>query len=140
MYKHILLATDLDENHFNVCEQAVEIAKCFQGTLHLLHVISPPTTLQIAQGLGFAEFDSPVKDDALSVMSVLGEALNIPASQQHVEIGPITFHILDLANKLNCTLIILGSHTASLMSFDGNTAKDILQHASCDVLTLHTKK
>lgn len=137
MYTHILHATDLSENHFHMCQQAVEIAKRFKAKLYLLHVIEPPATLQLAQGLGFAEFDSPIKDDAQAVMAVLGEALNIPLAQQFIEIGPITTNILDKAMALDCKLIIIGSHTPSkIPAFLGNTTREVIQHAKCDVLTL----
>lgn len=137
MYTHILHATDLSENHFHMCQQAVDIAKRFNAKLYLLHVIEPPATLQLAQGLGFAEFDAPIKDDAQAVMAVLGEALAIPLDQQCIEIGSIKTHILDKAKKLGCTLIIIGSHTPSkIPSFLGNTAREVIHHAECDVLTL----
>ena len=141
MYTHILHATDLSENHFHMCQQAVEIAKRFNAKLYLLHVIEPPASLQIAQGLGFAEFDSPIKDDAQAVMAVLGDALNIPVEQQFVEIGPITTHVQAKVKDLSCTLIIIGSHTpCNLPAFLGSTAKDIIHDAKCDVLTLRAKK
>lgn len=136
-YTHILHATDLSQNHFKMCEQAVEIAACFQAKLYLMHVIEPPPSLQLAQGLGFAEFDQPIMDDAVSVMRVLGDALNIPIDQQCVEVGSIKMHILDKAQALGCNLIILGSHTASkLPAFLGSTAHAISHHAPCDVLTI----
>ena len=139
MYTHILHATDLSENHFHMCQQAVEIAKKFNAKLYLLHVIEPPTSLQLAQGLGFAEFDSPMKDDAQAVMAVLGEALNIPIDQQRVEIGSINANVLKTAKELSCTLIIIGSHTPSkLPAFLGSTAQEIVHNVKCDVLTLQT--
>jgi nucleotide-binding universal stress UspA family protein len=137
MYQHILHATDLRENHFSMCQQAVEIAKRFGAKLYLLHVIEPPATLQLAQGLGFAEFDSPVKEDAQTVMAVLGDALDIPLAQQFVEIGSIKTHVLDKAHVLDCDLIIIGHHTQSkLPSFLESTAHHILRDATCDVLTI----
>lgn len=139
MYTHILHATDLSENHFHMCQQAMDIAKRFHAKLYLLHVIEPPATLQIAQGLGFAEFDSPVIDDAQAVMAVLGDALTIPLEQQFVEIGPIKTRILDKAKELGCTLIIIGSHTpTNIPAFLGNTAREVIHHAECDVLTIRT--
>lgn len=139
MYTNILHATDLSENHFNMCQQAVDIAKCFHAKLYLLHVIEPPASLQLAQGLGFAEFDHPIKDDAVSVMRVLGEALNIPANQQFVEIGSIKMQVLSKVNELDCSLIIIGSHTpGNLPAFLGSTAHAVVHHAVCDVLTLRT--
>jgi universal stress protein A len=137
VYTRILHATDLSEHHFKMSQQAVHIAKCFKAKLYLLHVIEPPPSLQLAQGLGFAEFDHPIKEDALSVMKVLGEALNIPQSQQFVEIGSIKMHVLDKVSELGCDLIIIGSHTPSkLPSFLGSTAHAVVHHAKCDVLTL----
>ncbi len=137
MYTRILLATDLNENHFAMCQQAVAIAKRFHARLFLLHVIEPPVTLQLAQGLGFAEFDSPIKGDAETVLAALGDALDIPSEQQFVEIGSIKTHVLDKAAALGCTLIMVGAHTPSkLPTFLGSTAHEIIRDAPCDVLTL----
>src|SRR3990167_1494793 len=110
MYTRMLHATDLKENHYDLCQKAVEIARTFGATLHLLHVIEPPASLQLAQGLGFVELAAPAKDDALIVLKVLGESLGIPKSQQHVEIGSIKMHVLNKAHELGCELLIVGSH------------------------------
>lgn len=137
MYKNILHATDLSENHFDMCKQAVEIAKCFHAKLFILHVIEPPASLQLAQGLGFAEFDYPVKDDAQEVMRTIGDALKIPIKQQFVEIGSIKMQVLKKVKELCCDLIIIGSHSPNtLPAFLGSTAHAVVHHAECDVLTL----
>ncbi len=141
MYKTILHPTDLSGNHFHMCEQAVAIARCFQAKLYLLHVIEPPASLQLAQGLGFAEFDRPIKDDAIAVMNVLGDALNIPENQLFVEIGSVKMHVLEKAAELGCDLIMLGSHTPNKFSvFLGSTAHAVLHQAKCDVLTLRNNQ
>ncbi|KTD52439.1 universal stress protein A UspA [Legionella rubrilucens] len=137
MYATILHATDLKENHFAMCQKAVAIAKAFGGTLHLLHVIEPPASLQLAQGLGFAELGNPVKDDAVTVMNVLGEALSLPVAQQHVAIGSIKQLVLKKVKELGCDLVIIGSHTPGhLPAFLGSTAHAVVHHAPCDVLTI----
>lgn len=137
MYTHILYATDLSKNHFEMCQKAAKIAEHFKAKLYLLHVIEPPASLQLAQSLGFAEFDKPLKEDAQVVMSTLGDALNIPTKQQFVEIGSIKMHILEKVQSLSCNLIILGSHTPShLPAFLGSTAHAVVHHAPCDILTL----
>jgi nucleotide-binding universal stress UspA family protein len=140
MYANILHATDLRENHFEMCRRAMDIANCFQAKLYLLHVIEPPASLQLAQGLGFAEFDPPVKDDAQSVMRVLGEALNIPEKRQFVEVGSIKMHVLEQVKELGCELIIIGSHIPTkLPAFLGSTAHAVVHQAKCDVLTIRTE-
>lgn len=139
MYTSILHPTDLSKNHFEMAQQAVNIAQCFNAKLYLLHVIEPPASLQLAQGLGFAEFDQPVKEDAQTVMKTLGEALNVAEEQQFVEIGSIKMNVLDKASELACELIIIGSHSPSrLPAFLGSTAHAVVHHAPCDVLTLRT--
>lgn len=140
MYSTILHATDLNQDHFKLCQNAVEFAKHFNARLYLLHVIQPPTSLQIAQGLGFAEFDKPVIDNAQTVMNVLGDSLGIPENQLLVEVGSIKTNILNKAEELGCSLIIIGSHTPNhLPPYLGSTAHTITHHAKCDVLTIRTE-
>lgn len=140
MYSTILHATDLSEHHFAICKQAADIAKRFDAKLYLLHVIQPPTSMQLAQGLGFAEFDAPVKDNAQVVMDLLGETLCIPQEQLLVEVGSIKLSILNKAETLGCGLIIIGNHTPThLPPFLGSTAYSVVHHAKCDVLTLRTE-
>lgn len=139
MYTTILHATDLSQYHYALSQKAADMAHRLKAKLYLLHVIQPPTTMQIAQGLGFADFDAPVKDNAQTVMNVLGEALNVPSEQLLVEIGSIKHTILNKAEKLGCQLIIVGSHTPShLQPFLGSIAHAVVHHAHCDVLTLRT--
>ena len=139
VYRNILHLTDLTEKHYAVCEKSVAIAKKFNAKLYLLHVIELPPTLQLAQGLGFAEFSSPtqIKADAIAVMKSLGEALNIPLKQQYVEIGSIKVCVLKLLKDLDCDLMIVGNHTANyLPTFLDNSAYDAAQKSPSDVLTI----
>jgi len=137
MYTHILHATDLSSTHFHLSQQALEIALKFNARLYLLHVIEPPTSLQLAQGLGFAEFDTPVKEDAEAVMRTLGDALNIPTSQQFVEIGSIKTHVFEKIESLGCNLLIIGSHMHThIPALLGSSAQYIAESAPCDVLTV----
>lgn len=140
VYQCILHPTDLSEDHFELCKKALEIANKFNAKLHLLHVIEQPASLQLAQGLGFAELLQPVKDDALTVMNLVGDALSLPAEQQHVEVGSVKQHILELVKSLNCDLLILGCHQRSLSPFLGSTGYTILHHAPCDVLTIRNTR
>jgi universal stress protein A len=140
MYTNILFATDLLKEHSHLAEKAVEIAKQLNAKLFLLHVIELPASIQLAQGLGFTELVNPAKDDAQTVLSLLGESLDIPEDQQFVEIGSVKEHIFSKVKELNCQLIILGSHSVSgFSSLLGSTAHATVNHAPCDVLTLRIK-
>lgn len=137
MYNNILHATDLREEHFHISEKAKAIADYFKAKLYLLHVIELPASVQLAQGLGFTELSHPVKDDALTVIELLGEALGVPKKQQMVEIGSVAEHMFKKVRELNCNLIIIGSHTTEhFATFLGSTASATVHHAPCDVMTL----
>lgn len=137
MYKTILYATDLSEDHYELCQRAVALAKVLGADLHFLHVIEIPASLQWAQSLGFAELSVPVKDEAQAVLATLGDALKIPPDHQHVEIGSAHTHILDYITTHHCDLVILGSPSSgSLPGLPGSTAQAVSHHAACDVLTL----
>lgn len=137
MYTNILFATDLLNEHVHLAEKAASIAKQLNAKLYLLHVIELPTSILIAQGLGFTELANPSKEDAQTVLSLLGENLLIPVEQQFVEIGSVKEHVLNKAKDLNCQLIIIGSHSImGLPSILGSTAHAVVNHAHCDVLTL----
>lgn len=137
MYTNILLATDLSEMHFNICEKAVKIATALQAKLYLLHVVEVPAGIQLAQSLGFTELAQPSTDDAWTVMHLLGEALNIPADQLLVERGAIGDVITQKVHQLDCDLILVGNHTTeNLPSLIGSTTSYLILHAPCDVMTL----
>lgn len=140
MYSTILFATDLKENHYTLCQQAAHVAHAFKAPLHLLHVVEQPASLQLAQGLGFAELTAPAKEMARAVLKTLGEALKIPDTHLHIEVGGVKQHILDTINALQCDLLIIGSHdTHGFPSFLGSTAHAMVNHAPCAVLTLREK-
>jgi universal stress protein A len=137
MYTRILFATDLLNQHNHFTEKAAVLAKQLNATLYLLHVIELPTSYQLAQSLGFTELANPAKDDARTVLSLIGENYNIPASQQFVEIGSVKELVFNKVKELKCNLVIIGSHSADEMpSFLGSTAHSITNRAPCDVLTL----
>ena len=102
MYTHILFATDLLNQHNHLTKKAALIAKQLNATLYLLHVIEMPTSYQLAQGLGFTELANPAKDDAQTVLSLIGDNFNIPESQQFVEIGSVREIIFNKVQELNC--------------------------------------
>lgn len=137
MYKHILHATDLSENHYELCGKAVKFAKALHAEIEFLHVIEIPASLQWAQSLGFTELAHPVKDDALAVMGTLGDAFHIPKTHLHVAIGSAYLIILEKIKEWNCDLLILGSHKPTAVpAFLGSTAHAIAHHATCDIVTM----
>src|SRR3990167_5360772 len=100
MYKKILHPTDLHEQHYALCEHVLALAKQFNASIELLHIIEEPASMQLAQGLGFAEIPQPHTENARAVLATLGEALQIPMTQQHVIVGSIKHAIIKYAQQL----------------------------------------
>lgn len=137
MYKRILHATDLQQNHFSMCEKVTKLAKYHHAELFLVHVIEIPQSMLLAQNLGFAELLLPAKEDAKIVLKTIGDALNISEKHQFVDIGIVKQHILERASSLKCDLIVLGRHCSGILpSLLGSTTYHVMQHADCDVLIL----
>ena len=139
MYNVILHATDLRAEHYGMCELAVKFAGHFKAKLYLLHVIELPASLQLAQGLGFAEFDRPVplKTDAQAVMVTIGDALGIPLDQQIVEIGGIKQQVLLQLQSLGADLLIIGHHTDyHIPAFFESSASSLASTIPCNILLL----
>ncbi|PJD95474.1 MAG: universal stress protein UspA [Legionella sp.] len=137
MYHRILCATDLLSQHESLIEKAVLMSQHLNATLYLLHVIELPASYQLAQGLGFTELLNPAKDDAQTVLSMLGEQFNIPVTQQLVEVGSVREIIFQQVIALQCDLIMIGSRSEhGIEALLGSTAHAITNRAPCDVLTL----
>lgn len=135
MYQTILHATDLGEQHLHLCDKAIAMAQYCNAKIYFIHVIALPTSLQVAQGLGFAQLALPDKDGALAVMAMLAEQFKLPAEQFIVETGSVADQVVQQAAKLDADLILIGQHQHGIAHL-GNHAEQILRHSPCDVLSL----
>jgi nucleotide-binding universal stress UspA family protein len=137
MYQRILHATDLESNHFNHCQQAYDISKKLNASFHLIHVINIPTSLYIAQTLGFAELQIPLRENVMLILKQVGDAFNLTDEQLHIAYGNVKHCVYDTIKQLGCDLLIIGSHSQKKFpSFLGSNAFSILQHAPCNIITL----
>lgn len=114
MYKCILHATDLQEQHLVYCEQAVKIARTFQAELFLLHVLCLPSSWQIAQGLGFAETQPLPTQNAEMVMNALGQQFNLHQHHLLIRQGNTRQTILDTIIELQADLLMIGASSNPL--------------------------
>lgn len=141
MYQNILHATDLAADHYAMCEKSLKIANTFNTDLHIIHIIEPPASLQVAQGLGFTEIYNPTaaQENAEEILKMIGESLNIPQQRLSVVIGPIKEQIKFKITELNSNLLILGKHESqNLIDLEGDTTQEIEKSINCDVLTIHS--
>ncbi|MBS0290372.1 MAG: universal stress protein [Proteobacteria bacterium] len=136
VYQRIILATDLGPQSLYIGHQAKKLTHACQANLMVLHVIEPPMTYTVH----FADREialNKAQEMAMKSLNALCEQLDVPFNQQTLRIGSPQDAILDVSQKHQCDLIVVGSHgiggyTHSL----GSTAHHLLNHAHCDVLTI----
>lgn len=140
MYRCILHATDLQENHLNYCQQALQIAKAFKSELFCLHVLDIPNSWQIAQGLGFAENQPFPIQETQEVMISLAKELGLPKENMLVMHGNLRHCIKDCIDNLQPDLVVIGSPTNQLLQGEiTHLSHYLVDHISCDVMILRIK-
>lgn len=138
--KNILVAVDLSQSAHLVTKRAREIADQFGSKISIVHVLEYHPI--VYGGSEFAvSLDSSVVEmfekNARAAFKKLGAEINVPESQQYLEIDSVKQAIINLAEKLKVDLLVVGSHGkhgAGLLL--GSTANAILHAAKCDVLAV----
>jgi len=142
-YNHILIAVELDA----ACDdlptaKAVDLAKEFGAQLTLIHAVEHMSSYGAAYGIAAgADIEEMLLENAKESMTKLGQKLNIPESNQVIQLGPAKLVILEQAEKLNADLIVVGSHGRhGVRLLLGSTANAVLHGAKCDVLAVRIKE
>jgi universal stress protein A len=146
MYKHILFATELNEEKSLVEAKVIALQKLTQAKLSVIHVIEPIPNAYYGGVYGVIPDIDPI--DSISTTNALEERakhalqpltkrLNIQEQDLHIPIGHTSGEILSFAKKENVDLIITGSHGVhGLQLLLGSTANAVLHGAKCDVLAV----
>jgi nucleotide-binding universal stress UspA family protein len=138
--KNILLATDFSDTSLLAAEYAVELAKRFSATLHLLHVIEEPiATIPLLETYG-----APSKEEYEAAATAMLDNWVLPDGADGLEVvrrvhhGTPFLHILHDARDHEIDLIVMGSHGRGLIKhlLLGNVAEKVVRKAPCPVLTV----
>lgn len=137
-YKHILLATDLTPFSQASEERAIELASHYGARLSLVHIVEPIAAYAYP---GFADLETPIIEQAKKSLAELGAKMKVDPVDQHLEFGSVKSQVVEIANKLNVDLIIIGSHGRhGLGLLLGSSAHSIVHYANCDVLTVRCEE
>lgn len=142
-YKNILLATDLSEISHQITQRAKEIAQDNNAKLSIVHVMEHSP---VAYGGEFSipidpNLEQSLEANAREALAIVGEEFNIAREDQYVTSGTVKSDVIDLAEKLNIDLIIVGSHGHhGIDVLLGSRANAILHSAKCDVLAVRVKE
>jgi len=145
MIKKILLPTDFSEGSKNALPYAMELAKQYNASLYLIHVIYD---LSQASGLHvphvnldqlYLEIEGAAKKELERFGLEELRGLNV-----HREIirGVPYEEIIKFAEKNQIDLIVIGTHGRKGLEkvFFGSTAEQVVRRAPCAVLTVRLPK
>lgn len=146
MYDRILYAHDFSEHARPVLRAALDLGRHMRAAVHVLHVITPP--LSIPPGTWFAvpapdivtfeeKIRASAKEELERAIQGVREAGD-PPTILHVQLGEPAGAILAQAEKLDCGLIVMGTHGRKgwqhLML--GSVAERVVRTAPVPVLTI----
>jgi|LakMenEpi03Aug12_release.lakeMendotaPanAssembly.Ray.scaffolds.fasta_scaffold485058_1 universal stress protein A len=143
-YKQLILATDLTEEADNIANKAASIAKRSNAKLSIIYVIEHTPIVY-----GGGEFSIPLEisfeehlaSGAKKALNAIASRHNILPNDQYIAHGSVKREVLELADKIEADLIIVGSHGQSGMEYLlGSTANAILHAAKCDVLAVRVSR
>ena len=146
--KHILVATDFGEPAEAALRYGRELARCFQASLHVLHVVEdlaasagPLPGMPIDTG----GLQTTLEQDALANLDRLVSEPDRAALHAHLEIAVSAWPgqaILAYARDLQIDLIVVGTHGRRGLTslFLGSVAQQVARGAMCPVLTVRAKE
>lgn len=134
MYKNILFAVEFNENAHLTGKKVKMIAEAFDAKLNLIHVVEIP-------GIDvFPEIPDKEKlyvSEARNRLLGLGKNLQVPESDQYLEVGNPKITIPEFIKQNNIDLLIVGHHERTgLDRILGSTAYALLERAKCEVLVI----
>lgn len=148
MYKHILAAIDLDEDHELIVEKAAEMARIHDAKLGLIHVVrheftgtawTPSVGGYGLPGLPTAADIKKKADAARAVLDDLAKRHQPPAASNHVWIASsVRSAVREVALKEKADLIVIGSHMRSRLErlLYNSAGYQIVRESPCDVLVV----
>ncbi len=137
-YQRILCAIDLDDNSKKLLGTALAMVDGEASRLHVLHVCEHPITgYGELTGKNLQITETQIRQKAYPILCEHLKEAGIAPDHGRIEFGKPSEIIHKQAAKLNCDLIVVGSHGRSgLQLLLGSTSNSVLHGASCDVLTV----
>ncbi len=139
MYQHILIALDLHPDRDHTTEKkALEMQKKMGAQLSVVHALERLHLYGPAYAYApLSELEDKLFADAKSHLQARARALGLPVESAHLEMGPAKQVILEVADRLNVDLIMIGSHSRhGIQMLLPSITDGVLHNASCDLLAV----
>ena len=134
----ILVATDFSAESLNALHSAVLLAKRYDATIFLAHVLPTESSTIVAEGWSLPT--ETVRRSAEKSMAMLEKTGKLDAIAHEIIIrAGITWEVIaQILDEKNVDLLVMGTHgdKAVRKLFLGSTAETATRHATCPVLTV----
>lgn len=147
--KRILVPTDFSKQAEYALKVAAQMARKFDGEIFLLHMLELPLQLvgTAASGSGVGGSSHQNLPEALYFMKLAKKRFNKILSQPFLKgikvHETVQFHqafegIMEISEKHNCDIIIMGSHGATGFKemFIGSNTEKVVRHSTIPVLVI----
>jgi len=141
-FQKILVATDFSDCSVEACAYALTLARKFDATLLVLHVINEPVDLRgfYVPHISFDQLEKEIADGAASMLESFCKD-NLPDFNSYttaVVTGVPYEEITRTAQEQSASLIVIGTHGRSGLDhlIFGSTAERVVRSAPCPVLTI----
>jgi universal stress protein A len=107
-YKNILVAVELRKEDDTILKKAQELAKLYNATLSLVHVVEHFSSFTLAAGIVLEE---QVKKELDEKLESLAKSIGISNKDTYLCVGSIASGIEDVTQKVKADLIVVGNHS-----------------------------
>lgn len=138
-FRSILLATDFSVASLQALPYATFLARKYDSTLYLAHIVSPGMHGAIPEEMLSISMDAAAKEAEQQMHSLEGsEKLRGISHKTLLGSGDISEYILNAVREHHIGLVILGTHgrTGIKRLMLGSVAEEIFRVAPCPVLTV----
>lgn len=141
-FEKILLATDFSDCSEAACDYALTLAKSFNSSLLLLHVINEPVDLRgfYVPHISFEQLENEIASGASRMLDSFCEEKikDFPKVEKKVVSGIPYEEINKIAKEQAVSLIVIGTHGRTGLDhlLFGSTAERVVRHAPCPVMTI----
>jgi universal stress protein A len=141
-FEKILLATDFSDYSEVACEYALTLAKAFDSSLHLLHVINEPVDLRgfYVPHISFEQLEKEIETGAVKMLEAFcnDNLADFKDYTSSVVTGVPYEEIIRTATENELSLIVIGTHGRTGLDhlIFGSTAERVVRSSPCPVMTI----
>ena len=141
-FTNILVATDFSDCSVEACAYALTLARKFDASLQIVHVINEPVDLRgfYVPHISFDQLEKEIADGAVSMLETFCKANLVDFGNYTTTVvsGVPYEEIIRTAQEQDASLIVIGTHGRSGLDhlIFGSTAERVVRGAPCPVLTI----